>query len=102
MWGKKNIISPWTESFLQSVEAQTEIGETMRLDYYLTQNDRGMYGISIKKFIKQGPEYIFTEEKTDSLVTYLKDEIDEICNKIIRNTVTPCTLNDVIKDMEIF
>ena len=84
-----------------SIFLAVEDGPTLRLDYYITKEIQGMYGVTVRKFVSTGNAFELTEEESLSEITFLHSEIVRICGTLAHYSVTPCTLGDVIQDMDI-
>ena len=85
------------ELFLKHVQLRDERGALRSYDYYITIGEMDVgkyicesYGIRVAE---QGGEEAAVDNITASI-----DRIDELCELLIRNEVTPVTLADVVSD----
>ncbi|MCL1936524.1 MAG: DUF6514 family protein [Defluviitaleaceae bacterium] len=118
------------EKFLQeSILVRTEDNKVLKLNYYVTKNKSSVYGIAINKYQKLdrdivepkkskliydlSKDYLSFESKNDENfalvesaetvgITYSRTEAFRICNLLATRSVMPCTVDEIIEDLEIY
>lgn len=76
--------------------------EKIRLEYYMTEETRDVYGVSlygilIKKETREG-NLVTREQGRENAITYSRAWIEKLIQILIRNTVTPMTMEEIIDE----
>lgn len=87
------------ELYVSTCEAKADDGESYRYDYSVLIDEMSVKGgfscesYGVKIFAQNGGEVAVVPNITSSI-----SRIDNLMELLIRNTVTPCTLVDVLSD----
>lgn len=81
----------------KSLSFSDATGAQLNMTYSTTFDDNSkQYGVRISKRNQLGAECEYSEFED---ITYYREEIEEIFNMFVRNTVTPITMLNVLEDV---
>ena len=90
------------ESLQKTIELETDLQKIIKLEYYITEQydpySKIVYGILIRKYSNLYNMLEFEEDSAHNL-TYSYEEVDTICQILIKNEVTPISLSYILEDM---
>lgn len=86
----------------ENVLMTTDLGDTLKLDYFLTEMEGSankIYGICIEKSNKDQKASSFIESKMVQAISHSKNMVEKMINVLVRNQVTPLALEEIVDDM---
>ena len=86
------------KNLFRSVNVKDELSYNMVLNYYITENDSGMFGVAIEKQSITDTA-VFCEAKETECIFPTFDKAAEILNILSHGKVTPMYLTEVIREV---
>lgn len=88
--------------YLEGIRYINLENEVISIEYYLLETENNFnteYGVEIVKRQKSNNQNILVEKNSAKNITYSKENIEKIINKLIGYSVTPISLTNVLEDM---